>query len=61
MVQNTVGRIYLDNNPYETTLQKKWRYLVNQTEKPTPENLLKYNELTDPEGCRFGTAVLDTF
>ena len=47
MVQNTVGRIYLDNNPYETTLQKKWRYLVNQTEKPTPENLLKYNELTD--------------
>ena len=28
MVQNTVGRIYLDNNPYETQLQKKWRYLV---------------------------------
>ncbi len=44
---NTVGRIYLDNNPYETTLQKKWRYLVNQTEKTDPENLLKYNELTD--------------
>ena len=47
MVQNTVGRIYLDNNPYETTLQKKWQYLVDQTEKPTPENILKYNELTD--------------
>ena len=28
MVQNTVGRIYLDNNPYETQLQKKWRYLI---------------------------------
>lgn len=28
MVQNTVGRIYLDNNPYETQLQKKWQYLV---------------------------------
>ncbi|MGM9699565.1 MAG: BREX-1 system adenine-specific DNA-methyltransferase PglX [Prevotella sp.] len=28
MVQNTVGRIYLDNNPYETQLQKKWKYLV---------------------------------
>lgn len=47
MVQNTLGRIYLDNNPYETTLQKKWQYLVEQTEKPTPENILRYNELTD--------------
>lgn len=28
MVQNTVGRIFLDNNPYETQLQKKWKYLV---------------------------------
>ena len=32
MVQNTVGRIYLDNNPYETQLQKKWRYLINNSE-----------------------------
>lgn len=47
MVQNTVGRIYLDNNPYETTLQKKWQYLVEPAEKPTPENILKYNELTE--------------
>ena len=30
MVQNTVGRIYLDNNPYETQLQKKWKYLVEK-------------------------------
>ena len=28
MVQNTIGRIYLDNNPYETQVQKKWKYLV---------------------------------
>lgn len=47
MVQNTVGRIYLDNNPYETTLQKKWEYLVEPVEKPAPENILKYGELTD--------------
>ena len=47
MVQNTVGRIYLDNNPYETTLQKKWQYLVEPAEKRTPENILKYNELID--------------
>lgn len=32
MVQNTVGRIYLDNNPYETQLQKKWRYLIYHSE-----------------------------
>ena len=47
MVQNTVGRIYLDNNPYETILQKKWQYLVEPAEKQTAENILKYNELTD--------------
>ena len=47
MVQNTVGRIYLDNNPYETQLQKKWQYLVEPSEKPSAENILKYDELTD--------------
>ena len=47
MVQNTVGRIYLDNNPYETQLQKKWQYLVEPSEKPDKKNTLKYNELTD--------------
>lgn len=47
MVQNTVGRIYLDNNPYETQLQKKWQYLVEPSEKPNNDTILKYNELTD--------------
>lgn len=47
MVQNTVGRIYLDNNPYETQLQKKWRYLVEPSEKTSDRYSLKYNELTD--------------
>ena len=47
MVQNTVGRIYLDNNPYETQLQKKWRYLVEPSEKPSDRYSLKYDELTD--------------
>ena len=47
MVQNTVGRIYLDNNPYETQLQKKWQYMVEPSEKPSAENVLKYEELTD--------------
>lgn len=47
MVQNTVGRIYLDNNPYETQLQKKWQYLVESAEKPSTDSILKYDELTD--------------
>ena len=47
MVQNTVGRIYLDNNPYETQLQKKWQYLVEPTEKPSDDTIMKYDELTD--------------
>lgn len=47
MVQNTVGRIYLDNNPYETQLQKKWQYLVEPSEKPNADTILKYNELED--------------
>ena len=47
MVQNTVGRIYLDNNPYETQLQKKWQYLVEPSEKTSNETILKYNELED--------------
>lgn len=47
MVQNTVGRIYLDNNPYETQLQKKWQYLVEPSEKPNDDTILKYNELED--------------
>lgn len=61
MVQNTVGRIYLDNNPYETQLQKKWQYLVpiNNEEckmynsesanaaQPIIHSTLYINELTD--------------
>lgn len=46
MVQNTVGRIYLDNNPYSTTLKTNWKYLVEG--EPTPqESIYKYEELTD--------------
>ena len=33
MVQNTVGRIYLDNNPYEDELKAKWKYLVDTDEQ----------------------------
>ncbi|MCI1742487.1 MAG: BREX-1 system adenine-specific DNA-methyltransferase PglX [Prevotella sp.] len=29
MVQNTVGRMYLDNHPYEKEVAKNWKYLVD--------------------------------
>lgn len=48
MVQNTVGRIYLDNNPYSTlAYKKKWQYLVEPAEPTPAEAILHYNELTD--------------
>ena len=47
MVQNTIGRIYLDNNPYEEDVQKNWKYLV-ETSEPTPkENILHYDDLKE--------------
>ena len=46
MVQNTVGRIYLDNHPYSGALKSNWKYLVEG--EPTPqESIYRYNELTE--------------
>ena len=47
MVQNTVGRIYLDNNPYETEVAQDWKYLVNPSEPTPPDRILRYDDLTD--------------
>lgn len=47
MVQNTVGRIYLDNNPYETEVAQDWKYLVNPSELPPNDCILRYDDLTD--------------
>ena len=46
MVQNTVGRIYLDNNPY-CPLKKDWKYLVEPTEKTPKEAILNIDDLAD--------------
>lgn len=46
MVQNTVGRIFLDNNPGPNPFKDKWKYLVDQ-EQQADENIYRYNELTD--------------
>lgn len=47
MVQNTLGRIYLDNNPFDTDMKGKMQYLVEPSE-PTPEEAkFKYESLED--------------
>ena len=47
MVQNTVGRIYLDNNPYETEVAQDWKYLVNPSELTPNDCFLRYDDLSD--------------
>ena len=47
MVQNTVGRIYLDNNPYETEVAQDWKYLVSPSDLITNHSHLILNDLTD--------------
>lgn len=46
MVENTLGRIYLDNNP-DSALAESWKYLVEPAE-PTPDDtILRYDYLED--------------
>jgi hypothetical protein len=47
MVENTVGRIYLDNNPYATEIKDRWHYLVEPVEPTPDEAILHYEELTE--------------
>ena len=48
MVQNTIGRIYLDNNPSAASeFKRKWQYLVEPSEPTPKEAIYKYKELTD--------------
>ena len=54
MVQNTVGRIYLDNNPYETTLQKEVAILSEPDRKTDSRKFTEIQRAYRPEGCRFG-------
>jgi len=45
MVQNTVGRIYLDNNPYEDELKAKWKYLVENDQQGEKLEITDLTEL----------------
>ncbi len=65
MVQNTVGRIYLDNNPY-SQLSDNWKYLVQPAEgNNTDANKLKIEnpeELTIIDAaCGSGHILVEAF
>ena len=45
MVQNTLGRIYLDNNPYAMDIKDRMAYLV-QSDSPAPEaSVFRYDDI----------------
>nr|WP_308571659.1 BREX-1 system adenine-specific DNA-methyltransferase PglX [uncultured Prevotella sp.] len=46
MVENTVGRMYLDNNPSEKDLKDQWKYLVD-IEPRKPEDIYHFEDLED--------------
>ena len=48
MVQNTIGRIYLDNNPSAASeFKPKWKYLVEPSEPTPKESVFRFKELTE--------------
>ena len=46
MVQNTVGRIYLDNNPY-SDIKGQMNYLVDPSEPTASENKFQFDDIHD--------------
>lgn len=48
MVQNTIGRIYLDNNPSAASeFKPKWKYLVEPSEPTPKDSIYRFKELTE--------------
>lgn len=48
MVQNTIGRIYLDNNPSAAPeFKPKWQYLVEPSEPTPKDSIYRFKELTE--------------
>ncbi|MDD6772503.1 MAG: BREX-1 system adenine-specific DNA-methyltransferase PglX [Bacteroidales bacterium] len=65
MVQNTIGRIYLDNNPWATDIKDSMKYLVEPAE-PTPKDaILKLESLEDykllDNACGSGHILVEAF
>ena len=48
MVQNTIGRIYIDNNPSAASeFKPKWKYLVEPSEPTPKDSIYRFKELTE--------------
>ena len=65
MVQNTIGRIYLDNNPWATDIKDSMKYLVEPVE-PTPKDaILKMESVEDykllDNACGSGHILVEGF
>ena len=65
MTENTIGRIYLDNNPYADEIKVGMKYLVEPAE-PTPEEaILKLDDLSDykmiDNACGSGHILIEGF
>ena len=65
MVENTIGRIYLDNNQYADEIKDSMEYLVEPSE-PTPKDaILKLEDLTEykmiDNACGSGHILIEGF
>lgn len=64
MVQNTVGRIYLDNNPY-SEIKENMKYLVEPAEPTPADAIYHFNDIHDLScgdlGCGSGHIVNECF
>ncbi|MBQ6578309.1 MAG: BREX-1 system adenine-specific DNA-methyltransferase PglX [Bacteroidales bacterium] len=65
MVENTIGRIYLDNNPDADQIKDSMKYLVTPSE-PTPKDaILKLDDLTEynmiDNACGSGHILIEGF
>lgn len=65
MVQNTVGRIYLDNNPYAMDIKEQMKYLVEPAEPTPAEVIFHYDDIHSLSvadlGCGSGHILNEAF
>ncbi len=65
MVQNTIGRIYLDNNPWATSIKEQMKYLVELSEVTPKDAILKLESVEDykllDNACGSGHILVEGF
>lgn len=65
MVQNTVGRIYLDNNPYAMDIKEQMKYLVEPAEPTPTDAVFRYEDIHSLSvadlGCGSGHILNEAF